>query len=97
LPGEKCQHPIDKGNNFCQESAWSHIKHDWKGIAAPTFHHVIVYPYLVTKNQEEEPGKLTNEVLLRLRWFSIKLNDPEARIQAFDPSKGSGNGKVSEE
>jgi hypothetical protein len=32
-----------------------------------------------------------------LRWFSIRLNDPEARIQALDPSRGSGNGKVSQE
>jgi hypothetical protein len=38
-----------------------------------------------------------NEILLYLRWFSIKLNNPEARIQGFDPSKGPGNGKVSEE
>jgi hypothetical protein len=26
-----------------------------------------------------------------------KLNNSEARIQAFDPRRGSGNGKVSEE
>jgi hypothetical protein len=32
-----------------------------------------------------------------LRWFSIKLNNLEARIQVADPSRGSGNGKVSKE
>jgi hypothetical protein len=38
-----------------------------------------------------------NEILLCLRWFSIKLDNPDVRIQAFDPSGGSGNGTVSEE
>jgi hypothetical protein len=27
----------------------------------------------------------------------VKLNNPEAIIQAFDPIRGSGDGKVSEE
>jgi hypothetical protein len=37
-----------------------------------------------------------NELLFRLRWFGIKLSNPKARIQVFDPSRGSGNEKVSE-
>jgi hypothetical protein len=57
LPGEKCQQPIDKGNNFYQESVWSHAKHDRKGSAATIFHHMIVFPYVATKTQEEEPEK----------------------------------------
>jgi hypothetical protein len=31
-----------------------------------------------------------------LRELNIKLNNPEARIQGFDPSGGFGNGKVLE-
>jgi hypothetical protein len=56
LPGEKYRQPIDKGGKFCEESGWSHIKHDRKSNAATLFHHMIVCPYVVTKT-EEEPGK----------------------------------------
>jgi hypothetical protein len=61
------------------------------------FCHMIVSPYVVITTSEKEPRKWTKENLLRLRWFSIKLNNPEVRIQAFHQSRGSGNGKVSEE
>jgi hypothetical protein len=57
---------------------------------------MIVCPYMATKTSEKEHGKLMNEISLCLRWFGMKLNNPEARIQVFDPSRGSGNGKVSE-
>jgi hypothetical protein len=45
------------GNTFCQESAWSHIKHDRKRNAATIFHHMIVCAYMAAKTEEEEPGK----------------------------------------
>jgi hypothetical protein len=82
---------------FCQESAWSHIKYDRKGDTATIFHHIIVCPYVATKTSEKEPGKSTNDISLYLRRFSIKLDNSEAGIQTFGPSRGSGNGKVSEE
>jgi hypothetical protein len=86
-----------RGPMFCQKSVWSHIKHDRKGNVATIFRHVIVCLYVAIKTEEGEPGKWTNEPLSCLRWFSTKLNNPTARIQAFDPSAGPRNGKKSEE